>query len=99
MQDHPTTTHYSTSSSTNKQETMRFLNKQCFSVVIMTIPSLSNIHQSAAFYQKTYKPNKQTKKKKDIYNHKEIDINFHKQKVKRLKQKTEKKKKLHAAFC
>lgn len=55
---HPTTTHYSTSSSTNKQETMRFLNKQCFSVVIITIPSLSNIHQSAAFYQKTYKPNK-----------------------------------------
>lgn len=30
MQDRPTTTHYSTSSSTNKQETMRFLNKQCF---------------------------------------------------------------------
>lgn len=83
MQDRPTTTHYSTSSSTNKQETMRFLNKQCFSVVIITIPSLSNIHQSAAFYQKnkTYKPNK-----KDIYNHKEIDINFHKQKVNGLEQ-------------
>lgn len=90
MQDRPTTTHYSTSSSTNKQVTMRFLNKQCFAVVIITIPSLSNIHQSAAFYQKTYKPNK-----KDIYNHKEIDINFHKQKVKGFKQK----KKLHAAFC
>lgn len=58
MQDRPTTTHYSTSSSTNKQETMRFLNKQCFSVVIITIPSLSNI-QSAAFYQK----NIQTKQK------------------------------------
>lgn len=88
MQDRPTTTHYSTSSSTNKQETMRFLNKQCFSVVIITIPSLTNIHQSAAFYQKrkkeknkTYKPNK-----KDIYNHKEIDINFHKQKVKGFEQ-------------
>lgn len=54
MQDRPTTTHYSTSSSTNKQETMRFLNKQCFSVVIITIPSLSNIHQSAAFYQKKH---------------------------------------------
>lgn len=39
-----------------------------FSVVIITIPSLSNIHQNAAFYQKPYKPNK-----KDIYNHKEID--------------------------
>lgn len=52
MQDRPTTTHYSTSSSTNKQVTMRFLNKQCFAVVIITIPSLSNIHQSAAFYQK-----------------------------------------------
>lgn len=85
MQDRPTTTHYSTSSSTNKQETMRFLNKQCFSVVIITIPSLSNIHQSAAFYQKTYKPNK-----KDIYNHKEIDINFHKQKVKGLEQNRKK---------
>lgn len=68
---------------------MRFLNKQCFSVVIITIPSLSNIHQSAAFYQKT-KQNKtktiQTKQKKDIYNHKEIYINFHKQKVKGLEQ-------------
>lgn len=82
MQDRPTTTHYSTSSSTNKQETMRFLNKQCFSVVIITIPSLSNIHQSAAFYQK--KHTNQTKK--DIYNHKEIYINFHKQKVKGLEQ-------------
>lgn len=83
MQDRPTTTHYSTSSSTNKQETMRFLNKQCSSVVIITIPGLSNIHQSAAFYQrkKPYKPNK-----KDIYNHKEIYINFHKQKVKGLEQ-------------
>lgn len=61
---------------------MRFLNKQCCSVVIITIPSLSNIHQSAAFYQKNaYKPNK-----KDIYNHKEIYINFHKQKVKGLEQ-------------
>lgn len=39
MQDRPTTTHYSTSSSTNKQETMRFLNKQCFCVVIITFPS------------------------------------------------------------
>lgn len=64
---------------------MRFLNKQCISVVIITIPSLSNIHQSAAFYQKTYKPNK-----KDIYNHKEIDINFHKQKVKGLEQNRKK---------
>lgn len=54
---------------------------QWFSVVIITNPSLSNINQSAAFY-KTYKPNK-----KDIYNHKEIDINFHKQKVKGSKQK------------
>lgn len=52
MQDRPTTTHYITSSSTNKQETMRVLNKQwVVSVVIITIPSLSNIHQSAAFYE------------------------------------------------
>lgn len=86
MQDRPTTTHYSTSSSTNKQGTMRFLNKQWFfSVVIITIPSLSNIHQSAAFYQKH---TNQTKK--DIYNHKEIDINFHKQKVKGLEQNRKK---------
>lgn len=54
-----------------------------FSVVIITIPGLSNIHQSAAFYQKN--KNIQTKKK-DIYNHKEIYINFHKQKVKGLEQ-------------
>lgn len=52
MQDCPTTTHYSTTSSTNKEKTMRFLNELCFYVVIITIPSLSNIHQSAAFYQK-----------------------------------------------
>lgn len=66
MQDRPTTTHYSTSSSTNKQETMKFLYKQCFSVVIITIPSLTNIHQSAAFYQKEKKKkqNIQTKQKR-----------------------------------
>lgn len=86
MQDRPTTTHYSTSSSTNKQETMGFLNKQCFSVVIITIPSLSNIQccilpKKQKQNKKTYKPNK-----KYIYNHKEIYINFHKQKVKGLEQ-------------
>lgn len=78
---------------------MRYLNKRCFwfCFVIITIPSLSNIHQSAAFYQKkkikkkTYKPNKG--EKKDIYNHKEIYINFHKQKVKGVETKR------HAAFC
>lgn len=68
MQDRPTTTHYSTSSSTNKQETMGFLNKQCFSVVIITIPSLSNIHQSAAFYQKNKnKTKKHTNQTKNIF--------------------------------
>lgn len=68
MQDRPTTTHYSTSSSTNKQETMRFLNKQCFSVVIITIPSLTNIHQSAAFYQKRKKKKtKHTNQTKKIF--------------------------------
>lgn len=61
---------------------MRFLDKQCFFVVIITIPSSSNIHQSAAFYQK----NHTDQTKKDIYNHKETDINFHKQKVKGLEQ-------------
>lgn len=62
MQDRPTTTHYCTSSSTNKQDTMGFLNKQCF---------FQLLHST----KQTYKPNK-----KDIYNHKEIDINSHKQK-------------------
>lgn len=59
-----------------------------FCFVIITIPSFSNIHQSAAFYQKKLKRKhtNQTKGKKDIYNHKEIYINFHKQKVKGLKQ-------------
>lgn len=90
MQNPPTTTHYSTSSSTYKQETLTFLYKQCwvfFTVVIITIPSLSNIHQSAAFDQKPYNPNR-----KDIYNHKETGVDFHKQKV-RGRNKTNDKKK------
>lgn len=94
MQDRPTTTHYSTSSSTNKQDTMRFLNKQCFvlffSVVIITNPSLANIHRVLHSTKQTYKPNK-----KDIYNHKEIDINSHKQKS----EGGLVKKQQHAAFC
>lgn len=73
---------------------MRFLDKQCCSVVIITIPGLSNIHQSAAFYKKIKKKRDHTNQtKKDIYNHKEIDINFHKQKVKGLEQKQKKRKK------
>lgn len=64
----------------------------CFGVVIITIPSLSNIHQSAAFYQKkvnkTNKHTNQTNEKKIFIVTKRFTKKLHKQEVKGLETKT-----------
>lgn len=70
-------------------KTMRSLYRLWFGLVIIAIPSLSNIHQSAAFYQKVNK-NKhtnQTNEEKIFIITRRLTKKLHKQKVKGLETK------------